>query len=145
MILREATDADLEALYEYQAHPEVKALAQHPGRDREAFYLHMKTRVLGFPGNTFLVIDVDGAVAGNVCAWHHEGKLWVGYLLGRQWWGRGLASWALSEFLKVMTERPAHADVAKANVPSQRVLEKNGFLRVAEREDGFDYVLAASE
>lgn len=142
MKLRECTDADLETLFEHQAHPEVKALAEHPGRERDAFYLHMKTKVLGYPGNTFLVIDVDGAVAGNVCAWHQDGKLWVGYLLGREWWGRGLASRAVAEMLAVhLKERPAFADVAKANLPSQRVLEKNGFVRIGERDDGFDYEL----
>jgi RimJ/RimL family protein N-acetyltransferase len=141
MILREATDADLETLFEHQAHPEVKALAEHPGRERDAFFLHMKTRVLGFPGNTFKVIEVDGRVAGNVCSWHHDGHLLLGYVLGREWWGKGLASRAVAEFLKLVTERPIFADVAKANRPSQRVLEKNGFQRVAERDDGFDYEL----
>ncbi|MFO0597704.1 MAG: GNAT family N-acetyltransferase [Myxococcaceae bacterium] len=142
MKLRPVVDADLEALFHHQAHPEVKALAEHPGRDRDAFFVHMRERVMNRPDALFDVIELDGGViAGNVCAWAADGKWWLGYLLGREFWGRGLATAAVRAFLPTVTARPLFADVAKANVPSQHVLEKCGFQRIAEHPNGFEYEL----
>jgi RimJ/RimL family protein N-acetyltransferase len=51
----------------------------------------------------------------------------VGYWIGREFWGRGLATRALSAFLHEVEERPIYAGVAETNVASIRVLEKCGF------------------
>lgn len=45
----------------------------------------------------------------------------------REYWGRGLASSALSQFLREVRVRPLYAYVAKHNLASIRVLEKCGF------------------
>lgn len=140
-VLREATDADLEALFVHQADPSVKAMADHPGREREAFFVHMRTKVLGQPNSILQIIDVGGVVTGNVVSWLHEGQWNLGYVLGPAWWGKGLASWAVERFLGTMRKRPLFADVARHNVGSQRVLEKNGFVRVGEHSNGIDYRL----
>jgi RimJ/RimL family protein N-acetyltransferase len=60
----------------------------------------------------------------------------IGYWLGREHWGRGIATDALREFLELVDERPLQATVAHANHASVRVLEKNGFrlLRVEPEE-----------
>jgi len=50
--------------------------------------------------------------------------------------GQGVATRALAAFLRVVTERPLHAHVAKHNVGSIRVLEKCGFS--LEREEGVE-------
>ena len=51
----------------------------------------------------------------------------VGYWLGRRYWGRGVATKALSAFLDLVTTRPLFAHVARHNAASLRVLEKCGF------------------
>ncbi len=51
----------------------------------------------------------------------------IGYWFGREYWGKGVATRALAEFLQGMTERPIHAHVAEHNGGSIRVLEKCGF------------------
>lgn len=48
-------------------------------------------------------------------------------MIGKSHWGKGVATAALSQFLKVVTTRPLYAYVAKHNVGSIRVLEKCGF------------------
>jgi RimJ/RimL family protein N-acetyltransferase len=83
-----------------------------------------------------IVVD-DGAVAGHVVSFERDGKREVGYWVGRPFWGRGIASRALDEFLRVVTERPLHAVVAVANPASMRVLEKCGFT-VTRSETRFD-------
>jgi RimJ/RimL family protein N-acetyltransferase len=47
--------------------------------------------------------------------------------LGKEFWGKGIATQALSQFLEVVSTRPIYARVAKDNLASIRVLEKNGF------------------
>ena len=47
--------------------------------------------------------------------------------IDRAYWGRGVATEALSAFLCLEPIRPLHAGVAKQNVASIRVLQKYGF------------------
>ena len=51
----------------------------------------------------------------------------VCYWLGREFWGKGIASRALRVFLREVQVRPLYARVAKDNVASLRVLQKCGF------------------
>ena len=51
----------------------------------------------------------------------------MGYWLGRPFWGGGIATRALDEFLRVVPHRPLHASAAASNHGSIRVLEKCGF------------------
>jgi RimJ/RimL family protein N-acetyltransferase len=48
-------------------------------------------------------------------------------LIDRAFWGRGIATAALSAFLSLEQTRPLHAGVAKHNIASIRVLQKCGF------------------
>ena len=52
--------------------------------------------------------------------------------IDRAFWGRGIATGALSAFLGIVETRPLFAHVAKANLGSIRVLEKCGFKMVGE-------------
>ncbi|HEX9687861.1 MAG TPA: GNAT family N-acetyltransferase, partial [Thermoanaerobaculia bacterium] len=56
------------------------------------------------------------------------GERLVGYWIGKEYWGRGVATRALSKFLGHVKTRPLYARVAKHNVASIRVLEKSGFI-----------------
>jgi RimJ/RimL family protein N-acetyltransferase len=78
-------------------------------------------------------IDVEGAVAGSISSWDNDGVREVTYWLGREHWGKGVATRALAEFLaEVETSRPVRAATVFDNIGSQRVLEKCGFRRVGE-------------
>ena len=61
-----------------------------------------------------------------------EGDLEITYWLGRDYWGKGIATQALALFLGEVDTRPIHARVAKDNIGSKRVLEKCGFEVVGE-------------
>ena len=69
----------------------------------------------------------DGEVAGNIVCFEQLGEREVGYWLGKEYWGRGIATRALEEFLREIKTRPLYAHVAKHNIGSKRVLEKCGF------------------
>ena len=69
----------------------------------------------------------EGQVAGNVGCWEQEGERLVSYWLGREFWGRGIASAALSLLLREVNVRPLQAHVVKHNLASIRILQKCGF------------------
>lgn len=126
ILLRDVTEEDLPVFFEHQLDPEANQMASFPARDREAFTAHW-TKILGDDTVTTKTILFDGEVAGNVVSWEQSGERLVGYWIGRQYWGKGVATRALSEFLGHVTTRPLYARVAKHNVASLRVLEKCGF------------------
>jgi RimJ/RimL family protein N-acetyltransferase len=131
-VLREVREDDLDVLFEQQREPEAVAMAVFPARDREAFDAHWR-RLMADDSLVVRVIDVEGEVAGNIGSWEQDGLQFVGYWLGREFWGRGLATAALAEFGQEVDTRPLHAWVASSNAGSIRVLEKCGFVRVGER------------
>lgn len=85
----------------------------------------------------------NGAVAGNVESWEQDGEREVGYWLGREYWGKGIATRALSAFLGYVETRPLYAYVVKHNVASIRVLEKCGFTM--HREEAEDFILVLGD
>jgi RimJ/RimL family protein N-acetyltransferase len=52
----------------------------------------------------------------------------IGYWLGKEFWGKGIATQALAAFLKIVTTRPIYAAAAADNLGSLRVLQKCGFV-----------------
>ena len=69
----------------------------------------------------------EGQVAGHIACYPQEGELEVTYWLGREFWGRGLATQALNRMLHLVIGRPIFARVATDNIGSIRVLQKCGF------------------
>jgi RimJ/RimL family protein N-acetyltransferase len=94
-------------------------------------------RILADPTSIIRTIVVDGQVAGSVSSYQDAGHLEVTYWLGKNYWGKGLATRALTEFLAhVNPFRPIYARAAKDNIGSLRVLEKCGF-RIIGEDKGF--------
>jgi len=85
------------------------------------------TGILGDETITKKTILFDGHVAGNIVSFEKSGEREVGYWIGRKYWGKGVATRALSTFLGHVKKRPLYAHVAKDNIASNRVLEKCGF------------------
>ena len=124
--LREVEQADLAEFYEHQRDPVASQMAAFPPRDRDAFVAHWK-KILADDKVVARTIVSQAQVAGNVVCFQQSGKWFVGYWLGRRFWGQGIATQALAGFVASVAARPLHAYVAKNNVASIRVLEKCGF------------------
>lgn len=136
-LLRDVVDTDLPVFFEHQADPDAVAMADFPARDRDAFDAHWE-RLLADPSLWKKTIVFEGQVAGNVVSWEQDGRRLVGYWLGKEFWGQGLATRALAELIDELGTRPLHAYVAKKNIGSIRVLEKCGFVRSDEDEDLYE-------
>jgi RimJ/RimL family protein N-acetyltransferase len=130
-MLRDVIEADLSLFFEHQRDPIAAHMAAFVPREREAFMAHWHDEVLGNPTNATKTVVVDGRAAGHVGSWDQDGKRLVGYWIGREHWGKGIATRALVEFLAHEATRPLHAWVAVDNAASIRVLEKCGFRRDA--------------
>jgi RimJ/RimL family protein N-acetyltransferase len=129
--IRDVLDSDLPILYEQQLDSEATAMAAFPSRDWEAFMAHHE-KIRADPANILKTIVYDGQVAGSLGSFELMGEREVGYWIGREFWGRGIATGALRQFLGEVKTRPLFGHVARHNVASRRVLEKCGFTLIGE-------------
>jgi len=129
--LRETLESDLFIFYEQQLDPDAIQMAAFPPRNKEAFMTHW-IKILADDSVLIKTILFDGSVAGNIVCFEQLGEREVGYWLGKEFWGKGIASQALAQFLDLIETRPLYAHVAKHNIASKRVLEKSGFKVAAE-------------
>ena len=128
-VLRDVVAGDLDDFFEQQRDPEAVRMALVPAREREGFDEHWQ-RLLADDAVTVKTIVHEGRVAGNALSWEKDGRQVIGYWLGREFWGKGLATRAVAELVVELTMRPLHAWVAASNGASRRVLEKCGFVVV---------------
>jgi len=133
VLLRDVTESDLPILFEQQLDPEANQMAAFAARDWEAFMAHW-TRLLSDAALIKKTILSEGQVAGNIGKWEQSGQSLIGYWIGKQYWGKGIATKALAAFLDLVKERPLYAHVAKHNIASIRVLEKCGFTICGEEK-----------
>ena len=119
--LRDVIETDLPIFFEQQLDPDATRMAAFPSRDREPFMAHW-AKILGDDSVTIQTILFCGQVAGNIVSFEQSGKREVGYWLGKDFWGKGIATRALSDFLGQVKVRPLYAYVAKQNIASRRVL-----------------------
>ncbi len=127
VVLRDVIENDLAEFYEHQRDPEATQMAAFPAREQNVFMAHW-TKILRDETSLKKTILSDGRVAGNIVSWQEGDDQLIGYWLGKEFWGKGIATKALSEFVDQVKIRPLYAHVVKHNIASRRVLEKCGFI-----------------
>jgi RimJ/RimL family protein N-acetyltransferase len=141
--LREVEPGDLPLFFAHQQDAVAAEMVAFTSRDRAAFDQHWAKILADKTGLIRTVVLATAAspesaeselVAGNIVSWNSDGKRELGYWIDRVLWGRGMATAALSAFLRLEQTRPLYAGVAKHNLGSIRVLEKCGFT-FAEDDD----------
>jgi RimJ/RimL family protein N-acetyltransferase len=125
--LRNIERDDLPRLYEFHLDPDANRLAATIPRSVDAFEAHWGN-ALGDPNVVSKAISVGHVLAGCISCFKHDGLNNVGYWLGKDFWGKGIASRALSLLLNEIQSRPLYARVATSNPASLRVLQKCGFV-----------------
>jgi len=141
VLLRDVRESDLLIFFEYQQDPAANYMAAFTIRDptdKGAFAAHWK-RILSEDTVLVKTIVFERNVVGNVAKFIDKefGKPEVTYWIGKEYWGMGLATKALSKFLAdVIVARPIYGRAAKDNVASIRVMEKCGF-RITGSGKGF--------
>src|SRR4051794_34430388 len=120
--LRRVEDPDIDVFFDHQADPQAVEMAAFPAREKDRFAAHW-AKVRADDSNVVRTIVADGMVAGNIGSWQDDGQQLVGYWVGREWWGRGVATRALALLMDDVPIRPVYAHVAVHNAGSIRVLE----------------------
>jgi len=136
--LRAMTAEDFAILFEQETDPDAAYMAAFTAPDlanREAF-MARRAKILADPTTVDRTILADGRVAGSIASFDLFGERAVGYGLGKQYWGQGIATRALAALLEEVTDRPLHARVVTDNRASLRVLEKCGFT-ICGQDTGF--------
>ncbi|UTX50141.1 GNAT family N-acetyltransferase [Chryseobacterium sp. MA9] len=130
--LRPTVVADLDILFEFQLDPEARYLAAFTSKDfanKEA-YLAKFTRLLNDPTINNQTIMADNVIAGSIAKFIMEGDAEITYWIDKPFWGKGVATTALKDFLTLETTRPIFGRVAFDNFGSQKVLENCGFVKI---------------
>jgi RimJ/RimL family protein N-acetyltransferase len=137
LVLRDMTEDDLPVFYELQLHPEARHMAAftRESEEREAFVERWK-KILASGATLTKALVLDGRMVGMIGGFERDGVPEVTYWIGREHWGRGIATRALSSFLDLFPKRPLFAAAVSDNAGSIRVLEKCGFV-LCGQERGF--------
>ncbi len=138
VVLRDTSADDLLIFFEQQLDSTANYMAAFTAgdpADKDAFIEHW-TKNLSDDTIRIKTIVFEKQVAGHVASFVRFGKPEITYWLGREYWGQGIATMALTAFLEELQTRPIYARVVKDNIASMRVLEKCGF-RVAGSDKAF--------
>lgn len=130
--LRPTEHADLALLFEFQLDKEAIHLAAFTPKDptdKEA-YIEKYTKILNDPKKNNQTILVDDIIIGSIAKFELHGDTEITYWIDRNYWGKGIATAALKNFLILENTRPIFGRVAFDNIGSQRTLEKCGFVKI---------------
>lgn len=137
--LRETSDADLPVFFTQMSDPEGIRMAAFTAKDptdSDYFTAHW-ARIRQDPAVVLrTVVGENGEVVGHASVYGPPEEREVTYWIGRQYWGRGVATVALRELLRLEAARPLYARAVADNAGSIRVLEKCGFV-VTGHDRGF--------
>lgn len=136
--LRQTEIEDLHIFFRFQLDEEASYLAafipEYP-KDKSA-YLTKHTGLLSDPTVNYRTITFNNTIVGSIVKFEMEGEADITYWIDKEFWGQGIATKALIDFLSIETKRPIYGRVAFDNFGSQKVLEKSGFVKIA-KEKGF--------
>ncbi len=130
--IRDSVETDFPVFFEHHQDPDalyMAAFTPPDPTDRSALYAHWG-RILRDQSILMRTILVDGQIAGSLVYFEMFDQQQVGYWIGHDFWGKGVATRALSLFLDQIPQRPVYARVAFDNIGSRRVLEKCGFVQI---------------
>lgn len=130
--LRPTVAEDLDTLFRFQLDDEANHLAAFTSKDsmnREA-YIAKFTRLLADPTVNNQTIMAGTAIVGSIAKFIMEGDAEITYWIDKPFWGKGVATKALKDFLAIETTRPIFGRVAFDNPGLQKVLENCGFIKI---------------
>lgn len=92
------------------------------------------TKLLSDPTVNNQTIVIDNIIVGGIAKFILEGDTEITYWIDRKFWGQGVATKALNNFLDIETTRAIFGRVAFDNFGSQKVLEKCGFVKIGSEK-----------
>ena len=129
---------DLNAFFQFQLDKEANYLAAFTSKDPhdKTAYIEKYSKFLTDAAINMRTIKVNEVIAGSIAKFVMENDAEITYWIDKKFWGQGIATAALKNFLKMETIRPIYGRVAFDNYGSQKVLEKCGFVKIG-KDKGF--------
>jgi [ribosomal protein S5]-alanine N-acetyltransferase len=129
---------DLKLFFQFQLDQEGSYLAAFTPNDSndETAYIERYSKYLNDPSKNMRTIKIGNEIAGSISKFMMDGKAELTYWIDRKFWGKGIASAALKDFLELEQTRPIYGRTAFDNYPSQKVLVKCGFIKIGS-DKGF--------
>ncbi|MBC7947765.1 MAG: GNAT family N-acetyltransferase [Chitinophagaceae bacterium] len=136
--LSETEEDDLNAFFQFQLDNEANYLAAFTAKDPndKTAYIEKYAKHLADPTINMRTIKINDEIVGSLAKFIRENDAEITYWIDRKFWGQGVASTALNDFLRIEQTRPIYARVAFDNYGSQKILEKCGFVRIG-KDKGF--------
>lgn len=136
--LTETEKDDLNSFFQFQLDKEANYLAAFTSKDPndKTAYIEKFTKHLNDPTINMRTIKANDEIAGSIAKFVLENEAEITYWIDKKFWGQGIATAALKDFLKIEQIRPIYARVAFDNYGSQKVLEKCGFVKTG-KDKGF--------
>ncbi|MBJ8054119.1 GNAT family N-acetyltransferase [Bacillus cereus] len=134
IILRNMIEDDLPIFFKHQQNREANYMAAFTSIDLSDWdsFTTQWNKILTDKDIMKQTIIIENNVVGHISRFEQFGEPEVSYWIGKEYWGKGIATKALREFLKHITIRPLYARAAKDNAGSLKVLEKCGFVITGE-------------
>ncbi len=136
--LDKTTKEDLETLFVFQTNKDGIMMAAFTSENPSDKVTYMKkwTAIVDNPKIKMVTIRLENIIVGSVIHFDIMSETNVSYWIDQNFWGKGIATEALNEFIKGSDKRPLFGMVAYDNIGSQKVLEKCGFKSIG-KEKGF--------
>jgi len=138
IVLRPTEIDDLEWFFQFQLDKEAIQLAAFTPKDPtdKPAYLTKYSKLLDEPTVNMRTILFDNKIVGSIAKFEIDGDAEITYWIDKDFWGKGVTTTALKNFLTIENMRPIFGRVAFDNYGSQRVLEKCGFVKIG-KDKGF--------
>ena len=155
IILTKTEKEDLNTLFQFQTDKVGGYLAAFMPKDPndKAAYIEKYSKFLTNPTINMRTIKMNNEIVGSIFKFVMEGDNEITYWIDRKFWGQGIATKALKNFLTIESNRPIFGRVAFDNIGSKKVLEKCGFEKIgtdksfanARQEEIEEYIYKLSE
>jgi RimJ/RimL family protein N-acetyltransferase len=132
--LRRVADDDMSIFFAHQLDEGANHMAAFTRKnhaDRDAFDQHWR-KIRDDRSIIIRTILYNTDVVGHVLSYEQDGQREMSYWIGREFWGKGIATCAVAKYLREVRCRPVYARAAADNLASIRVLEKCGFTLLGQ-------------
>ena len=136
--LKKTTIKDLDTLFVFQQDEEGNHMAAFTPEDPNNKEAYMKkwTGIVENSSIDMQTIWEDDTLIGSVLHFTIGDETNVSYIIEKSYWGKGIATKALAQFIAQSDKAAFYARTAFDNFGSQKVLEKNGFYKSNEALPG---------
>jgi len=134
--LRDVRPEDLDEFFLHQqdeAASQMSGFAPRNPSDRGVFDYHW-AHLLSDRRSRVQTIEHEGRAAGALICTDHDGVAELSFWTAQEFWGLGLTTSAVTEFLADFPGRPVRAHVPEDNAGTVKVLSRLGFTVVGEEK-----------